>query len=336
MDSLTHIAVGAVMGDAIAGHRLGRKAMLLGALFQTIPDFDVVAAAWMDLPHELVAHRGFTHSLLFVLLLSAVIGWLAPRWLKKQPMTTLHWFLFAGAEMLTHLFLDGFNNYGTGWLEPFSHHRFSFNAIYVVDPFFTLLPLVGMVVLWIAPLRQEKRILLQRLFLLLPALYLGYALFNKSRIEKTLRATIAAKFSPAENHFSTPAPFNTWLWFVVVKKDSGFYYGYRSVFDRSDSIDFHFVNAHRSWLQSLADDPAVQTLKRFSQGFYTVDKKGDSLVFSDLRFGQIAGWSDPTNPFVFYYYLNHPEGNELIVQRGRLAGWNGPSIRKYWERVKGK
>ena len=45
MDSLTHIVVGAVMGDAIAGRRLGRKAMWLGALFQTIPDFDVIAAA---------------------------------------------------------------------------------------------------------------------------------------------------------------------------------------------------------------------------------------------------------------------------------------------------
>ncbi|HQD08843.1 MAG TPA: metal-dependent hydrolase, partial [Flavihumibacter sp.] len=95
MDSLTHIALGAIMGDAIAGRQLGKKAMWLGALFQTIPDLDVAAAAWMDLPHELMGHRGFTHSLLFVLLIAALIALAATRWQHKRSISTKHWFLFA-------------------------------------------------------------------------------------------------------------------------------------------------------------------------------------------------------------------------------------------------
>jgi len=333
MDSLTHIALGAIMGDAIAGRQLGKKAMWLGALFQTIPDLDVAAAAWMDLPHELMGHRGFTHSLLFVLLIAALIALAATRWQHKRSISTKHWFLFALAELLTHLLLDGFNNYGTGWLEPFSHHRFSFNAIYVVDPFFSLLPIIGMIVLFLLPVYYKNRTKLHWLFLLLPALYLGYALVNKSLVDKKLQQNIAANFPRAGQSFSTPAPFNVWLWFIVVAQDDGFYYGYRSVFDRTAHIDFNFVHANRDLLQPYQNDPAVQVLKRFSQGFYTVTQQGDSLVFNDLRFGQTAGWANPTNPFVFHYYLNYPDANTLVVQRGRLSGWNKQAIGRYVRRV---
>jgi inner membrane protein len=41
----------------------------------------------------------------------------------------------------------------------------------------------------------------------------------------------------------------------------------------------------------------VQELKTFSQGFYTIEKKQDTLIFNDLRFGQEIGWHDPSQPF---------------------------------------
>ncbi|MFZ9743821.1 MAG: metal-dependent hydrolase, partial [Chitinophagaceae bacterium] len=56
--------------------------------------------------------------------------------------------------------------------------------------------------------------------------------------------------------------------------------------------------------------------------FYTLEKWGDTLVFNDLRFGQINGWENPHSKFAFHYFLSHPKDNELIVQRGRFAGLN--------------
>ena len=70
MDSLTHIAVGACMGEGFVGKKVSRKAMLWGALAQSIPDIDFLAALWMDTPRSLLAHRGFTHSILFGVLIS--------------------------------------------------------------------------------------------------------------------------------------------------------------------------------------------------------------------------------------------------------------------------
>ncbi|HLP38350.1 metal-dependent hydrolase, partial [Lacibacter sp.] len=65
MDSITHIALGACIGEAFFEKGFGKKAMLWGALAQSIPDIDFVASFWMGTADDLLAHRGFTHSLLF-------------------------------------------------------------------------------------------------------------------------------------------------------------------------------------------------------------------------------------------------------------------------------
>ena len=80
MDSITHLALGACMGEAFAGKKLGKKAMLWGALAHSIPDIDFVAAFWLDTTSSLLAHRGITHSLLFCALIAVLMAWLAERW----------------------------------------------------------------------------------------------------------------------------------------------------------------------------------------------------------------------------------------------------------------
>ena len=42
MDSLTQIVLGAAVGEALLGKKLGNKALLLGAIAGTIPDLDVL------------------------------------------------------------------------------------------------------------------------------------------------------------------------------------------------------------------------------------------------------------------------------------------------------
>ncbi|HZE85535.1 MAG TPA: metal-dependent hydrolase, partial [Puia sp.] len=79
MDSLTHIVLGAIIGEAVAGRRLGKKAMLLGAVAQSIPDIDFVASSWLDTSRDVLAHRGITHSFLFVALMGTALAFLARR-----------------------------------------------------------------------------------------------------------------------------------------------------------------------------------------------------------------------------------------------------------------
>src|SRR5688572_11231864 len=106
MDSLTHIAIGAIIGEACAGKPLGKKAMLIGAAFQSIPDIDFVASFFLSPTSNLLAHRGFTHSLLFSFLITIGLSLLLSR---KRQLNFSAWMVFIGVEILIHLLLDACN-----------------------------------------------------------------------------------------------------------------------------------------------------------------------------------------------------------------------------------
>ncbi len=77
-------------------------------------------------------------------------------------------------------------------------------------------------------------------------------------------------------------------------------------------------------------------LIRFSQGFYTIEKAGDStLVFNDLRFGQMIGWNNPQAGFVFHYFMQNPDDNALVIQRGRFNNWNKEAVLGLLRRMRG-
>jgi inner membrane protein len=335
MDSLTHIVLGACMGEAFAGKTLGKKAMLWGALAQSIPDIDFVASLWMDTSSNLLAHRGFTHSFLFCLIITPVFALLAERWHRPHDIRLKKWVLFFGAVIFTHVFIDAFNNYGVGWLEPFSHKRFSFNAIYVADPFFSIWPAIAFIALIYLKRRSPKRRAWWRIGLGLSALYLMYCLVNKAGMDKDVKDILQKQQVSYTRYFSTPAPLQNWLWYVVAGNDSGYYVGFRSMFDSKAAINFQYFPRNDSLLKRVTDREDLQKLIRFSQQFYTIEKWDDTLVFNDLRFGQVVGWQNPRAKFAFHYFLQHSYDNTMVVQRGRFAGWNRQTMAVFLRRIQG-
>ena len=135
MDSLTHIAIGAIIGELYAGKSLGKKALVLGAAFQSIPDIDFVSTIFVSPSASLLAHRGFTHSFLFLIILSFVLAFAARKWFRDFDLSFTSWTGFVALELLVHVILDSLNVYGVGWLDPFSHVRISFHSLFVIDPF---------------------------------------------------------------------------------------------------------------------------------------------------------------------------------------------------------
>ena len=157
IDSLTHIVLGACAGEAIAGKKPGKRAMLLGAMAQSIPDVDFIFAFWNDPASNLLAHRGFTHSIVFGVMATFLFALLAEHYHKQHRIGYKTWILFFGLQIFLHLFLDLFNSYGMGLLEPFSRSRFSFNTIFVADPFFSIWPALAFVVLLVLKSRHFRR-----------------------------------------------------------------------------------------------------------------------------------------------------------------------------------
>lgn len=75
MDSLTQIILGAAVGEAALGKKVGNRAMVWGAIAGTIPDLDVIANGFMSPIDALAFHRGPTHSALYLTIFSLILGW---------------------------------------------------------------------------------------------------------------------------------------------------------------------------------------------------------------------------------------------------------------------
>jgi inner membrane protein len=389
MDTITHIVLGAALGEVLAGEKLGKKALLIGAIAANLPDIDFVASFWLDSARDVWFHRGITHSLLFVVVISLLLAWVARRasrsgragrargagrldradssaradgsdrtdgsgWTDRSAaaMTFKQWWLFFEIQMLVHIFIDAFNAYGTGWFEPFSSYRVTFNVLFVADPLYSC-PL-GIAFLALLILRRDSpaRKRWARFGLVLSSVYLCYCLVNKWRIDRVVERQLRQQAIPYDRYFTTPTPLNSLLWYVVAADGNGNEYtGYRSVFDAPGrAIVFRPRPGGDSLLQAKGDgllrgDSLVQVLRdhrdvgyllRFARGYYTVERWGDTLVFNVPRFGEIRGWDDPGARFVFHYYLNDPGHNGLVVQRGRFAGWDSRAWRDFIRRIWGE
>jgi inner membrane protein len=335
LDTLTHIALGGCIGELFTDRQFGKKALAWGALAQSIPDIDFVTVLWMGPTEQLIAHRGFTHSILFAILISFFLAVVAERFHRPHNISLKKWILFLGTEIFVHLLIDAFNNYGVGWFEPFSHTRISFHAIFVADPFFSIAPGVAFLALVLLRSDHRLRIAWSRLGCTVTLIYLAYSLINKYKVDTDITSLAEKQGIHYGRHFTTPSPFNTWLWFFVLENKDGFTTGYRSVFDTSDSLNLRWHPRNENLLAGISDQKEIFNLKQFSQGYYTVEQHRDTLMFNDLRFGQEIGWYDPSQPFAFHYYLTQPEDNKLVVQRGRFAQWDMKTFRSFINRISG-
>lgn len=323
------------MGEAFAGRQLGRKAMLAGVIAHSLPDIDFTAALWLSTADNLHAHRGFTHSILFVFLISPVLAFVARFFLKQAEISFAKWVIFFLIISALHIFLDAFNNYGVGWYEPFSSQRVSFDTIFVADPFFSIVPGLALVMLLVIKHGKNVRRFWWRAGLFSCLIYLGYTVINKIIINKRVEKVLAYQQIIPKRIFTTPAPLQNWLWFVTAEMDSGFYTGYVSVFDRKLNNQLTYSPKNERLLNLLPDREEADKLIKFSQRYYTVEKHADTLLFNDLRFGQITGWDDPQQRFAFYFYLQPEMDNTLVVQRGRFANWNKKTFNSFIKRIKG-
>lgn len=337
MDSLTHIALGAVIGEAYAGKALGRKAMLVGAAAQSFPDIDFVLGFFNSPVDDLLAHRGITHSIVFSIAATFVLAYVMKRLVKTDNpgFTIRHWMIFLGMEIAMHLTLDCLNAYGTGLFEPFTNDRIAFNVIFVADPLFTIWSLICVITLLFMRVDNPLRKKITYATLILSACYMTMSIINKSIIESRATKSFSSAGLSPRRHFTSPTPLNTLLWYVVAESDSGFNIGYSSVFDSNKSIEFDFYPQNNHLLTGINGTDEVEKLKLFAQGYYTLEEMDSAVVLNDLRFGQIGGWHTRHAPFVFYFFLDKPDRNSLVVQRGRFAGWNRQTLGSFWKRIKG-
>ena len=284
MDSVTQVVLGAAVGEAVLGHKIGRRAAFWGAICGTLPDLDVFVS-FADPVKDFTYHRGVSHSFFFLALATPIIVWLLQGLDRKLTVEKAKLFLLVLLAFYTHILLDSFTVYGTQVLLPFSNYPVALGSIFIIDPLYTLPLLVG---LGGALLGRKSSTHISRWNLAglgLSSVYLLWTVIAQIFVADVTRVSLVQQNIEYENLLITPTPFNSLLWRVVAKQDGGYYEGYYSLLDTEGELSTTLYESQENLLDDLGEEWAVQRLRWFSRGFYKVDEFKQQVTIEDLRMG---------------------------------------------------
>jgi len=310
MDSLTQIVLGAAVGEAVLGKKVGNKAMLYGAIAGTIPDFDTFASHFTDTVTALEIHRGFTHSIVFSVVFAPVFGWLVSRWEKTVSWKNWSWLFFWG--FLTHPLLDAHTTWGTQLFWPLDL-RLAYKNIFVIDPLYTLPFLVFVILAMRKKRTSPKRRKLNNLGLIISSAYMLLTLFLKGITYQKFTDALQQQNIQYSEIETKPSPFNTILWTANVDTKDAYLIGHYSFFD-AQPIQFTAYPKNHEWIEDLKEEENVQRLIKITKGWYTITKENEKLYLNDLRFG-LLGFSPSAKNFTFSFQLEKKNGEVIITEK---------------------
>ncbi|SFE69233.1 metal-dependent hydrolase [Nitrosomonas sp. Nm166] len=217
MDLLTQGLLGATMAQSGAKQPDIRMATGIGFFAGLVADADILIQSENDPLLNIEFHRHFTHSLFFVplgALIAALLLW--PFLRKRLPFARLYVFALLG-YCLSGV-LDAFTSYGTNLLWPLSDARVALNIISVLDPAFTMILLVAMVVAF-----KKYSHAAARIGLLLAAAYLSFGWIQLQRAETVAQTLIAERGHKAEELLVKPTLANLVLWRSIYQFEGKLY-----------------------------------------------------------------------------------------------------------------
>ncbi|MEQ9364182.1 MAG: metal-dependent hydrolase [Leptospirales bacterium] len=345
MDSLTQIALGAAVGEAVAGRRAGNKAVLWGAVAGTIPDLDILLNPFLDQVDQLAMHRGISHSFAFAVFAAPVFGWLVSRVHRRSEASFRDWTLVGFFGFLTHTLLDYLTIYGTQLFRPFSDYPAALGTLFIIDPLYTVPLALGVLGAMVFSRSDSRRRVWNQVGLTLSSLYIVFSIGAKFHAVEVFKAELARQNIQYERLFVAPMPLNTILWMALADDPARdqVQVGLYSFLDdqKAGPIEFRALPKYSQLIAGAETTRAIQRLLWFSRGYYTVEESPDGrLAFSDLRFGRSDGWMGAKGEYIFVFDLEEstPGSRNFVNFERRTPGFdvNQERLSGLVERVRGK
>lgn len=334
MDSLTQIILGAAVGNAIAGRKIGNRAILYGAIAGTIPDLDILSMFFTDPITAVEVHRGFTHSILFAIFGGALFGYFLYHIEKKNKVTYEEgfWLFFWG--FFTHALLDMFTTWGTRLLWPLDY-SLAFKSIFVIDPLYTLPFAYFLIRSMREKTDMKKRMFLNRMGFYVSSFYLFVTLALKAVAFYSFTDALSLQGIKYTEISVKPTVMNTILWNGIVETEDSFLIGEYSFFDHSP-ITFQEFPKNKDLIKSLESHPLILRLINISEGYYTLSETKEGIYFNDLRFGLLKNEGEEVQfAFSYHFYLdNNGELQAEEVKKDRKDGLL--LLKKLWIRLQGR
>lgn len=331
MDSLTQIILGAAVGEAVLGRKVGNKAMLYGAIAGTIPDFDVLASHFTDSVSALAIHRGFTHSVVFSVVFAPILGWIVSRYEVYKNFKGWSWLFFWA--FFTHPILDAHTTWGTQLFWPLDL-RLAFQTIFVIDPIYTVPFLVFLILAMRQKRTSGKRRYYNKMGLIVSSSYLALTFLLKWLSYGEFESALKDQNITYLKLDTRPSPLNTILWSANVETEEAFLLGNYSFFD-TQPIAFEAYPKNHHLLGDLAADEKVKRMVAITEGWYTIIKREDRIYFNDLRFGLLS-LAPKSDSFVFQYEIIKDSNGEVQFVETEKDSRDGKKLLlELWTRLKG-
>ena len=288
MDPISQASLGALVAQAAAPRQLGPRELLWGAAAGALPDIDVVFGLGGDAFDSLLTHRGFTHSLVFPLLVGPLIGaWVWHRSRDpalRSPDLLGRWMICMTLAVLSHRLLDLLTPYGTQLLLPFSDARFAINAMPIIEPVYTLVLVAGVFAAFVwHGRRSPARIATAALALSCTYLAYGFVLNERARDEGVRQLVTLG-----EDGFEVAA-FPTLLQLhyrrVVARRDNEIRVGYVTVWEPCEIEWGHYTEPSDIRFDAVRGTREGSIFEWFAMGYATYAVIGDHVRVADLRYG---------------------------------------------------
>jgi inner membrane protein len=235
MDIVTQGVLGAAVGYAVLGRRLGGKAIWLGACGGILPDLDVLAVESSSVDYWTI-HRGITHSFFFApvvgVLLAALSGWIAQR--ARSPsradasITFRSWYAFWFWVLITHPMLDLMTTYGTQIFAPFTQVPYGFSAVSIIDPVYTLLLVAGLIMAAVWRHERPRAVRFMLAMLAASSAYLAISGYQNVAALRLAKADAARVGLQEDRIHAYTTVFSPWLRRIVLEQPDALQVGFVS------------------------------------------------------------------------------------------------------------
>ncbi|MEO6303525.1 MAG: metal-dependent hydrolase [Bacteroidia bacterium] len=312
MDSVSHIVIGAAIGETFLGKKIGRWGMLLGAIAKSLPDFDLFYTGLTDPRAYMCEHRAHTHSLFIEALYAIPIAWFLVK-LFKQKVSFNRMLLFMLACLWGHSLLDWCTNFGTQLLLPFTNENYSLNNIAIVDLLFTF-PMLTLVLIAVFHKKNAvRRNKFAQASLIYCFVYLSFTFFNKYCAENIVQESIVKNNIPVTAHITNPTMLNNILWYSVGSNDSTVFIGEFSLLHRENPITWHSYPRNQNLMKQCKSKKDVAILRWFGDPYTIAQANGDTLNMYAVKFGRTnMQENELKKTFIFHYKLYQKNGIEMM------------------------
>ncbi len=306
MDSVTQFTLGACVGVAVLGRKIGpRRAALTGGVLGTLPDLDVFIAP--DDPIEaFVQHRGWTHSLFVHAALTPVFGEVIRRMFKGLRDQPFQIWAAVFLCLTTHALLDAITVYGTRLFWPFSTDPVALGSIFIIDPLYTLPLLVVMVWAFFLRNMSDRFRKTQVVCLSFTTVYLGWTAIAQFVMTQRANSLLADKKISPDRILAIPTPFNSFFWRIVGIDGDRYFNLYMPIFGGPETATFYAYPRHLKFESCPPFASRISKVAKFSRGYYRIIVNGDEVSVADLRMGL-------TPNYAFRFILGQLKPEKLVA-----------------------